>query len=199
MAPTNLPPKSNTLQKNRVYAPIMIGLSILLIILVLYPIYTDYMDKTIEVNSLEKTKSEKQVTIDKIKAMQAQFASSGSSDLKDTVKKYSRPFNTSDVMEAVAINSFTKSSTLTPASIRIGNISVDKGKKLPNGLSLWNVSVSITGDTPDQIVEYITYLTTGSPFAFTIDSISLPIDTADLAQDATTTTLSLSLWFYYYE
>ena len=29
----------------------------------------------------------------------------------------------------------------------------------------------------DDVIDYITYLTTNSPYAFTIDSISLPLDT----------------------
>ena len=192
-------PTNTNLQKNRVYAPIIIGLSIFLIILVLYPIYTTYVDTSIEVSGLEKIKSEKQLKIDEIKAMQAQFASSGSSEIKDKVQKYNHSFNTSDIMEAVMVNKYTKSTSLTPASISIGSFSVDKGKKLPNWLSLASVSISVSGDTPDQIIDYITYLTTESAYAFTIDSISLPIDTGSAGQDATTTSLSLSLGVYYYE
>lgn len=193
------PPHNNLIQKNRVYAPIIIGLSILLVVLVLYPIYTSYIDTSIEVAKNEQIKAEKQNKINEIKAMQAQFASSGSSELKDKVRKYNHSFNTSDIMEAVMVNKYTKSSTLTPAAITIGSFSVDKGKKLPSGLSLANVSITVTGDTPDQIIDYITYLTTESAFAFTIDSISLPIDTASTGQEATTTSLSLSLGVYYYE
>lgn len=59
--------------------------------------------------------------------------------MKAKIEKYNHSFNTSDIMEEVMINNFTKSTALTPASITIGSISVDKGKKLPNGLSLANV------------------------------------------------------------
>lgn len=199
MAPNNTAPQNNTLQKNRVYAPIIIGLSMLLIILVLYPIYTTYVDTSIEISAIEKTKSEKEKKIGEIKAMQAMFAGSGSSEIKEKVKKYTHSFNTSDIMEAVMLNKFTRSTQLTPASIEIGTISIGKGTKLPSGLSLATVSVNVTGDTPDQIIEYITYLTTESNFAFTIDSISLPIDTASSTADAAKTSLSLSLGVYYYE
>lgn len=199
MSQNNTTPQNDTIQKNRVYAPIIIGLSLLLITLVLYPIYTTYVDTSIQISALEKTKSEKEKKINEIKAMQAMFASSGSSDLKEKVKKYSHTFNTSDIMEAVMLNKFTRATQLTPASIEIGSISIGKGSKLPNWLSLASVSVNITGDTPAQIIQYITYLTTESPFAFTIDSISLPLDTASASADATTTSLSLSLGMYYYE
>lgn len=199
MSANNTPPKNDILQKNRVYAPIIMGLSLLLIILVLYPIYITYVDTSIEVTAIEKTKSEKEKKINEIKTMQAMFAGSGSSELKEKVKKYNHTFNTSDIMEAVMLNKFTKPTALTPASIEIGPISIGKWSKLPNGLSLASVSVSVTGDTPDQIIEYITYLATESEFAFTIDNISLPIDTASSNADATKTSLSLSLGVYYYE
>ena len=131
MQPNNTP-KNNTVQYNRVYAPMIIGLTILLVVLVLYPIYTTYIDKDIEINHLETQKSEKQSKLDKITAIQAIFAGTGTNEIKDRVKKYDHSYNTSDIMEAVMVNKFTKSTTLTPASINISSISIDKGKKLPN-------------------------------------------------------------------
>lgn len=110
----------------------IIGLTILLVVLVLYPIYVTYVDKDIEISHLETQKSERQGKLDKITEIQAQFAGTGSSEIRDRVKKYDHAYNTSDIMEAVMVNKFTKSTTLTPASINIGSINIDKGKKLPN-------------------------------------------------------------------
>jgi hypothetical protein len=156
--------------------------SILLIsIFVLYPLYTSYVDTSIEIATLKKIQSEKTTKINAIKKMQALFAGSGSSDIKARVEKYKNKFNTSDIMETVMVNKYTKDTTLSPASIIIGNIDIEPGRKLPSGLSLGTVSLSLSASTPDQIIEYITYLTTESRLAFTIDSISLPIDTAIIA------------------
>ncbi len=80
-------------------------------------------------------------------------------------------------MQTVMLNDFTKSSIGNPAHINISSISVDKGRKLPNGLSLGSVNIAIQATSVDDIVSYITYLTTASDFAFTLDNISLPIDT----------------------
>ena len=173
--------ETNTSQKNRVYAPVLLGLSIILVVTLLYPLYTSYMDSVVEISSLEKTKAEKTTKLDAIKNMQALFVSSGASDIKTRVSKYNHKFNTSDIIESVMINNYTTGTSLTPPAINIANIAVDPGKKLPSGLSLANVTLSLSADTPDQIIDYLTYLTQESRFAYTIDSISLPIDTASIA------------------
>jgi hypothetical protein len=190
---------NNITQKNRVYAPVIIGLSLLAIIFFLYPLYVSYTDTSIKIATLEKTKSEKTTKIDAIKKMQAQFAGSGSSDLKARVGKYTHPYNTSDIISAVMINKYTASSTLSPAAIDISSINVSLGHKLPSGLSLATVALSLSADTPDQIVDYLTYLTTESTHAFTIDSISLPLDTGNIAANTTGVSLAITLGVYYYE
>ncbi len=191
--------QNNTTKKNRVYAPIIIGISILLIVMVMYPMYITYTDTSVVISSLEKSKIEKQKKIDAITAMQRIFTESGSSDIKSKVQKYNHSYNTSDIMEAVMVNKYTKATELSAPSINVGAVSIDKWKKLPSGLSLANISVVVSAETPDQIIDYITYLTTESRFAFTIDSISLPLVTASLAQDTKSLSLSLSLGVYYYE
>ena len=192
-------PNNTITQKNRVYAPVIIGCSLLVIIFGLYPLYTSYVDTSVEIATMEKIKAEKTTKIDAIKKMQALFAGSGSSDIKARVDKYKNKFNTSDIMETVMVNNYTKSSTLSPASINIGSINIEPGRKLPSGLSLGTVALSVSADTPDQIVDYITYLTTESPLAFTIDSISLPLDTANVAPTTTGVSLAITLGVYYYE
>jgi hypothetical protein len=190
---------NTTTQKNRVYAPIIIGSVLLISIFALYPLYTSYVDTSIEIVTLKKIQSEKTTKIDAIKKMQALFAGSGSNDIKARVEKYKNKFNTSDIMETVMVNKYTKDTTLSPASIIIGNIDVEPGRKLPSGLSLGTVSLSLSASTPDQIIEYITYLTTESRLAFTIDSISLPIDTAIIAPTDAGVSLAITLGVYYYE
>jgi hypothetical protein len=175
------------------------GISIILIVLVIYPMYINYTDTKVVISTLEKTKAEKLKKIEEITAMQRIFTESGSSDIKSKVQKYNHPYNTSNILEAVMVNKYTKSTDLSPSSVNIGTVSVDKGKKLPSGLSLANVSIVVSAESPDQIIEYITYLTTESSFAFTLDNISLPLDTASLAQDSKSLSLALSLGVYYYE
>lgn len=190
---------NNHIQKNKVYAPIFLGLALFFITLVLYPAYISYTDKKIQVLALENAKQERQSKIDEIKKIQDLFAGTGSNDIKAKVQKYNKPFDSSNIMEVVMVNKFTKFTDLSPASVNVGNISVDKWRKLPSGLSMANVSVTISADNPNQIIEYITYLTTESPLAFTIDSINLPLDTSVLPQDNSGLSVSIALWVYYYE
>lgn len=110
---------NNIIQNNRVYAPIIIGIVLLLMGLVAYPLYTSYLDKSTTLSALEKTKAEKQKQMNDIKDMQTLFAGSGSSDFKTKVNKFNHSFNTSDIMEVVMLNKFTKSSALTPAAVNI--------------------------------------------------------------------------------
>ncbi len=191
---------NNTIfQKQRVYAPIIVGITLLVIVFVLYPIYTKYVDTKTQIATLEKTQAEKQKKIDEIKAIQSLFAGSGSSDLKTKIQKYNRNFDSSTIMETIMLNKFTESTALTPGAIRIGAISLDKWKKLPSGLSIASASINISADTPDQMIDFITYLTTESPLAFTIDKINLPIDTGTAPQNNNGLSLSLSLGIYYFE
>lgn len=61
--------------------------------------------------------------------------------------------------------------------------------------------VDVTGGDMYEVIDYITYLTTASKYAFTIDSISLPLDTDPNSQSVNGSRfgLSLSLGMYYYE
>ena len=113
---------NNTLHKNRVYAPMLIALALILIVFALYPLYTDYLNTSIEIAQLEKTKSEKDHQIDEIKKIQTVFAGSGSNDMKAKIQKYGHTFDTSTIMESLMVNKYTKASPLTPAAIRIGPI-----------------------------------------------------------------------------
>ena len=110
---------NNIIQKNRVYAPIIVGITLLLVVFLLYPLYTSHADTRITIAGFEKTKSAKQLKIDEVKKMQALFAGSGSSDLKAKVEKYNHRFNSSDIMETMMVNKYTTTTLLSPAQIAI--------------------------------------------------------------------------------
>lgn len=193
---------SNIIQKNRVYAPVVVGIALLVIVFVLYPIYTKYVDASATIHALEITRSEKQTKVDEIKNMQALFAPGNTkNDLAQKVKKYSQSLDTATIMEQVMINKFTEGTKFNPAPIRIASINVGKGAKLPSGLSLATTSLALSADSVDSIVDYLTYLTTDSPLAFTIDNISLPLDTNPTSSVTGTTgvSLAITLGVYYYD
>jgi hypothetical protein len=185
--------------KNTIYAPILVGISLLMMIFVLYPLYTNYVEQSAQITRLETTRVQKETELKKISDMQSLFAGSGSSDLKVKVKKYNHPLNTPDILQAVMINTYTESSALNMALVEVGGITVSPAKKIPNGLSVSTVTFSATASTVDVITEYIDYLTQKSGLAFSLDTITLPLDTAAAPQDATPVTLSITLSVYGYE
>lgn len=170
-----------------------------MMIFVLYPLYTSYADQSAQITRQTITLEQKEIELKKTSDMQSLFAGSGSDPLKVQVKKYNHPLSTPDILQAVMINTYTESSTLNAALVEIGGISVSPAKKIPNGLSLSTVTFSATASTVDVIIEYIDYLTQKSGLAFSLDSITLPIDTAVTPQDATPVTLSITLSVYGYE
>ncbi len=190
---------NNTQKKNRVYAPIIIGLSLFLITFIVYPLYIKYIDINTEIAILNKSMQDKQKQIEAIKIIQAEFIWSWSSEIKSKVTKYNHEFDSSYIMEEVMLNKFTKWTSLTPPQVSIWTITLDKWQKLPSGLSLANVSIAVSADTPDQIIDYIMYLTNESRYAFSIDSVNIPLDTWVEAQDKKWLTLNLSFWVYYFE
>jgi hypothetical protein len=182
--------------KNTIYAPILIGIALLIMIFVLYPLYTSYTDQSTHITRQNAILNQKETELKKISDMQTLFAGSGSSDLKVKVKKYNHPMSTPDILQAIMINNYTESSTLNTALVEIGGITVSPAKKIPSGLSLSTVTFSATASTVDVITEYIDYLTEKSNLAFSLDSITLPLDTAITPQDATSVTLSITLSVY---
>ncbi len=166
------------------------------------PLYEWYLLSATERMVTENNYEEKAKVLESLTAMKKQLESqwTGTTELTDKVNKLTKKWDSADIMAVVMLNEFTLSNSLTSSRISIGTISTSKGSKLPSGLWLWNVSVSVSARTLDDMITYITYLTQKSPFVFTIDEISLPIDTGasdDTSNDSIS--LALSLGVYHYE
>jgi hypothetical protein len=188
--------------KSRIYAPIILGLAIFVGIFMTKPLYEWYLLSVTERMVTENEYEEKAKVLESLTAMKKQLESqwTGTTELTDKVNKLTKKWDSADIMAAVMLNEFTLSNSLTSPRISIGSISTSKGSKLPSGLWLWSVSVSVSARTLDDMITYITYLTQTSPFVFTIDEISLPIDTGasdDTSNDSIS--LALSLGVYHYE
>lgn len=170
---------------NRVYAPILISIAIIVGVFVLKPAYTDYLAKQTQLATLDKTKMDKQAFLNNLLAIQKSLASSsGSTEIIEKVKKLDQKFDVSNIMATVMLNDYTRPTAISRPKISIASIAVDEGSKLPSGLSLGNVSLSLSSTSVDDMIDFITYLTKSSNYLFTIDSISLPIDTTDTANSA---------------
>ena len=188
-------------RQNRVLAPIILAVSIILAILVLRPFYIDTIEKNTIADRVQNDLEAKSGALAELQKIQVMVDSWTTSDLSKKVTQLSQVFDVPDIMQAVMLNDYTKSTLSSDAKIAIGSISVGKWTKLPNGLSLGQVSTTITGGDMYDVIDYITYLTTNSPYAFTIDSISLPLDTdpSKAYVNSGKFSLWLSLSMYYYE
>lgn len=187
--------------RNRIIAPIIIAVSLIGAIIFVKPLYADYIIKNAEYLQAQKTLEEKKTKLETLTNLKKSIkTSSGSVASIDKIKKLEKPWNSSDVIQAVMLNDFTKSKSNNPAAINVASISVNKWEKLPNGLSFGSVSVAIQSASIEDIIEYITYITMSSSYVFTLDNISLPIDTQpDEAVNTGGYGLTLKLWVYYFE
>ncbi len=186
-------------QYNRVYARMLIGIALILGIFIMKPLYTDYLNREVKIATIEREKADKKKVLDGLIAMQKTFAASGVTDISAKVAKLNQKFDTSNIMSAVMLNDYTRPVVWTPSRIAISSIAIDKWHKLPSGLSLGTVNLSLSAISVDDMIDFITHLTQSSAFAFTIDSISLPIDTTVTTPPSTWVSLALTLGVYYYE
>ena len=59
---------------NRIYAPILIGVTLLLGIFVVKPLYETYMNKEVEYAQLKTVKAQKDKTLADLEALQTKFS-----------------------------------------------------------------------------------------------------------------------------
>lgn len=100
--------QNNIHQKNRVFAPIIVGLSLFMIIFIVYPLYIEYVDTNTQMSLLENTKREKQAIKDSINTIKTEFNGSGTDAMMSKVRKYNRVFETSKIMSEVMLNEYTQ-------------------------------------------------------------------------------------------
>ncbi len=190
---------THTGSQNRIIAPICLGIALLFGIVFLKPTYASYVEKQAVIASLDREHVKLNVEYDNLKAIKDNIGSLLSPEKLARIEKLSKKFDTSDIMSTVLLNNYTKDSENESALISIASISVNQWKKLPNGLSLGTVSLSFQGKTIPDIINFITYLAQETDYIFTLDAISLPIDTAPDQTLAGSYGMSITLWVYYYE
>ena len=187
-------------KRNRIYAPILVGITIILAVVAMRPGYTAYIEKQGSLEAAHAEQLSKTEDLVTLKKLQSEFLSGGITELGKKIQKLDQKITTTELMRSVMINDYTRPNGSQTAAITVSSISVDTGKKLPNGLSLAQVQISIQGNSVSDIVNYITYLTQDANYSFILDEIALPIDTAP--EDTALQSgfgLTLTLGVYYYE
>jgi hypothetical protein len=169
---------TGSLTENRIIAPIALGIAILFAILVTRPLYINYIESSARETKMTSQYDALSGEYEKLLSI-SNSASGGLSEIeKKKIEKIGRKYDRSTVMETILLSQYTRDTPEAPAPISISSLTLSDPTKLPNGLLLTRASISLKGNTVDAIIDYITYLTTETPYAFTIEDISLPIDTA---------------------
>lgn len=125
-----------TLNKNKIYAPIITGVAILVAIMAAAPAYSSFNESSLELTSVEATRDTAQVNLAKLQSQSEKIADPNST-LSQNVTKIAKDFNSSEIIEAVMVNNFTIPSAASMAgtpSISIENITLDKGSKESSGI-----------------------------------------------------------------
>ncbi len=105
----------STLQKNRVYAPIILGIAICIAIFFTRPAFSGYTESKALLATAKSEVEKVQVERDALRA-NAEKISDPNSDLSKKVAKIARDFNPSEIIEAIMINRFTIKNELSPQS-----------------------------------------------------------------------------------
>lgn len=189
---------TSTIQKNKTFAPIILGIAILLAFFWIFPTFSKYNDNSASLSNIESNLANKQAEFDKLKKIEADVQSENSPN-SAFIKKISQDFVSTDILSAIMINNYTQPKLWVQAGapIMITNISLDRWSALPIGIYQGKINMTITSNSVDSIVEYLSYLTNNTNFAFTINDITLPIDTLEITE-AKTISLPISLGLYYY-
>lgn len=197
----------SNLKKNKVYAPVITGVAILVAILLASPMYSQYQESVSQHESVEADRDTKQLKLDKLRAQAAKLKDEAS-PLAQSVAKISKDFNNSEIIEAVMINPFTAPSSgalQRSPTISIENISLNKGNKEPSGIYRGTITMTIKGTSAEIIMTYLDYLTKNTKYYFALNSINLPVDTNTTAAAAVAgqvapkeVSVPVTLGLYYY-
>ncbi len=116
----------NSYTKNRVIAPILIGFSILIGVLIIKPMYLDYIETTASVAAAKSDLISKTAEKDALLQIKNNSGSGISEAFKAKVKQLDQKFVPSDLISETMLNKFTEKDTTGIAPITISSISVDK-------------------------------------------------------------------------
>lgn len=192
----------NIVRKNRVYAPLLVALSILIFIFVARPMYGAYSASSSELLSLETQIEQKKSEYAKLQELEKSIQDE-TSPFASRIEKISQPFHEANILEAVMVNNdFTRKNPQGTSLISLGDVTLSPGTKLPNGLHMGTIHLSIISGSIDNIVGYLTYLTQNAPYAFVLDTITLPLNstpTSSLENSQVSVSFQVTLGIYYYK
>lgn len=188
----------STLKKNRVYAPMIMGLSIMLMVFVAKPAYTSYDETTLAIVSAENNEASQQKKLSTLQAQQKKLEDE-TSEIAKSVQKISKDFDSAGIIESIMIGRFTTPALSGLASkppITVTDLTIDRGSQEPNGIYRGTVTMTVAAQNPEMIAAYLDYITSNTPYYFALNTVSLPVDTE--TQTSEEVSVPVTLGFYYY-
>lgn len=172
--------------KNNLYATIIIFATILILFFVTTKAYSEYTTNA-ELN--KQTQSEVEKLKNKLNELNDKKSKVESDEkTKKLIIQYAREYREDQILDQI----------YNPKDwISVNDISMEKGNRLPNGLNMASINISVEAKDVESLNKYIEYLTwEQEQIRFVIKNISFPF-----ASDSTTnsTTASISLWMYYFD
>ncbi len=164
---------------------ILLAAAILLAVFSAYPDYYALTGKQDEYSQAVKEKSEKSAELAKLNAFKEQSATPA---FAADIARYAAPFREDAILDSL----FTGSNGVLPLSIGI-----DKGSRMPNGLSQGTVDLTLRAGNQAALMQYFEYLTGESgKKRYVIKSANFPFDSTSPRNG--TFQVSVSLGFSHY-
>ena len=146
-------------------------LGILILSFFTYDGYRSYIEKNDRLASETDKGNQTKLTIDRLNALRA---TSETASGKLQKERYAGTFREDQILESLF--------SLVGSGISIGSVSMGFGERLPIGLSLAGITLSVAADNVEALNGYIDALTgTAGNRRYMIKGLSFPMDTNNLA------------------
>jgi hypothetical protein len=144
---------------------------------------SDYMEKNDAIAMTQEKLNVVNQDLAKLKEVEMNLKNP---EISGNLKRYASEFREDDILENIFGNT---------SGVNIQNVTIDKGQKTPNGLSLANISLALSVSSKEQLVAFLDYLTSPTNTKrYIIKSMNYPYDPMNPAGSVT-----LELGMYYYE
>ncbi len=144
-----------------------------------------YIEKKDALETSKKEMNEKKQALEKLQDMTKNIESNA--DLQSDIERYGSEFREDSIINSL----------FTPINgVNIANISMTKGEKTPNGLSIATISLSIKVQDIISLNNYLEFLTESkiNKKSYIIKSLNFPLDTTK--DEPVSATLELGMYYF---
>ncbi|MFA6090692.1 MAG: hypothetical protein WC774_02855 [Candidatus Gracilibacteria bacterium] len=172
--------------KKQIIAIILLCLSILIGFFFTIDQGYGYIEHKDTLNLAQKDVIAQKDTLDKLQIMKDNIEKD--STLQTEISRYGGEFREDTILDSI----FSPAN----AGISIANISMSKGEKTANGLSLANISLSFKAQDTYTLSTFLNYLTEGknNSKSYIIKNFSFPLDTTK--NEAVSASIELSMYYF---